>query len=192
MFRRILAHLKRDALIEFRQQHSLYGLLLYVAATILVIYLSNENLLEAPVWNILFWTILLFVCVNAVAKSFLQESKGRMLYYYSLTSPVEFILSKLIYNTFLMLLMSGISLLLFTVFLGNPVADMTGYLFVVVLGGIGISMVFTVMSAIAAKAQQNAALIAILGLPVIIPHLMLILRLSKRDEFLTGIEAVEF
>jgi len=35
------------------------------------------------------------------------------------------------------------------------------------------------MSAIAAKAQQNSALIAILGFPVILPQLLLLMRLSK-------------
>ena len=40
-------------------------------------------------------------------------------------------------------------------------------------------MVFTLMSAIAAKAQQNAALIAILGFPVILPILLLLMRLSQ-------------
>jgi heme exporter protein B len=49
----------------------------------------------------------------------------------------------------------------------------------VVLGGGSISIVFTLMSAIAAKAQQNAALIAILGFPVILPQLLLLMRLSK-------------
>ena len=35
------------------------------------------------------------------------------------------------------------------------------------------------MSAIAAKAQQNAALVAILGFPVILPQLLMLMRLSK-------------
>jgi len=35
------------------------------------------------------------------------------------------------------------------------------------------------MSAIAAKAQQNAALMAILGFPVILPMLLLLMKLSK-------------
>jgi heme exporter protein B len=43
----------------------------------------------------------------------------------------------------------------------------------------GISLVFSLMSAIAAKAQQNAALMAILGFPVIIPQLLLLIRLSR-------------
>jgi heme exporter protein B len=41
------------------------------------------------------------------------------------------------------------------------------------------SLVFTFLSAIAAKAQQNAAIMAILGFPIIIPQLMLLMQLSN-------------
>lgn len=123
--------------------------------------------------------IQLFICINAVAKSFLQESRGRMLYFYSIASPVEFIVAKLLFNIILMMLMSLVSLLLFFTFLDNPVSDTPRFVGIVLLGGTSISLVFTLMSAIAAKAQQNAALIAILGFPVILPILLLLMRLSK-------------
>ena len=178
MNNRILTLLKKDLLLELRQQHTFYGVLLYIASTIFVLYLSIDEP-AANVWNGLFWVIQLFVCINTVAKSFLQESKGRMLYFYSVASPVEFIISKLLYNIILMILMSVISLFLFFIFLNNPVTDSLRFTGIVVLGGAGISMVFTLMSAIAAKAQQNAALIAILGFPVILPQLLLLMRLSK-------------
>jgi len=178
MFARVFTLLKKDVLLEFRQKHTFYGILLYIASTIFVLYLSLDKP-EASVWNGLFWVIQLFICVNAVAKSFLQESRGRMLYFYSIASPVEFIIAKMIYNLLLMVLMSLISLLLFTTFLNNPVSNGLLFTGIVVLGGAGISIVFTLMSAIAAKAQQNAALIAILGFPVILPQLLLLMRLSK-------------
>ncbi len=176
---RILALLKKDILLELRQKHTFYGILLYIASTIFVLYLSMPDSPESNVWNSLFWVIQLFVCVNTVAKSFLQENRGRMLYFYSITSPIEFILSKLIFNMILMLLMSFVSLLLFFMFLNNPVTDTIRFIGIVLLGGASISLVFTLMSAIAAKAQQNAALIAILGFPVILPQLLLLMRLSK-------------
>jgi heme exporter protein B len=179
MNRKILALLKKDILLEFRQQHTFYGVLLYIAATIFVIYLSLPESPDANTWNSLFWVIQLFVCVNTVAKSFLQENKGRMLYFYSITSPTEFIAAKLIYNAILMLLMSLISLVLFNVFLDNPVSNQLQFVGIVLLGGCGISLVFSLMSAIAAKAQQNAALIAILGFPVILPQLLLLMKISK-------------
>jgi heme exporter protein B len=174
-----IALIKKDILIEFRQKQTLYGILLYIASTIFVIYLTLNEIPDVSVWNSLFWIIQLFVCVNAVAKSFLQESRGRMLYFYSIASPIEFITAKLIFNVILMLLMCLISLMLFFLFLGNPTISIPLFIGVSMIGGIGISLVFTLMSAIAAKAQQNAALMAILGFPVILPQLMLLMRLSK-------------
>src|SRR5215212_3726885 len=174
----IVTLLKKDILLELRQQHTFFGILLYIASTIFVLYLSIDQP-EANVWNSLFWVIQLFVCVNTVAKSFLQESRGRMLYFYSIASPIEFIIAKIIFNVILMLMMSMVSLVLFFTFLNNPVTDTLRFIGIVLLGGTSISLVFTLMSAIAAKAQQNAALIAILGFPVILPQLLLLMRLSK-------------
>jgi heme exporter protein B len=124
-----------------------------------------------------------------VAKSFLQESKARMLYFYSIASPVDFIISKLLYNIILMIFMSALSLLLFFIFLNNPVSNIIRFTGIVLLGGASISIVFTLMSAIASKAQQNSALIAILGFPIILPQLLLLMRLSKSafsEVFKTG------
>jgi heme exporter protein B len=178
MYGRIFTLLKKDLLLELRQQHTFYGILLYIASTIFVLYLSVSDL-EAAVWNGLFWVIQLFVCVNAVAKSFLQESRGRMLYFYTIASPVEFIIAKMLYNILLMLLMSLLSLFLYSIFLANPLSNSLRFTGIVLLGGTSISMVFTLLAAIAARAQQNAALMAIMGFPIILPLLLLLMRLSK-------------
>lgn len=178
MTKTVFALLKKDLLLELRQQHSFHGILLYVASTIFVLKLSINNP-EGEVWNGLFWVIQLFVCVNAVAKSFLQESRGRMLYFYSISGAKEFIIAKLIYNIILMLIMSLLSLGLFFVLLKNPLSKTLVFTGIVCLGGISLSLVFTLLAAIAAKAQQNAALMAILGFPLIIPQLLLLIRLSK-------------
>lgn len=134
---------------------------------------------ESKVWNGLFWVIQLFVCINAVAKSFLQESRGRMLYFYSITSPANFVLSKLLFNSILMLAMSLLSLLLFSLFLGNPMQKAGQFVGLVLLGGWSLSLVFTFLAAIAAKAQQNAAIMAVLGFPIIIPQIILLMKLSN-------------
>ena len=169
---------KKDLLLEVRQQYSFYGILLYVAATIFVLYMAMDAP-ESQVWNGLFWIIQLFICINAVAKSFLQESHGRMLYYQSITSPQHFILSKLLFNSLLMLVMSSLSLMLFILFMGNPVENFLSFLGLVFLGGWGLSLVFSFLAAIAAKAQQNAAIMAILGFPLIIPQLIMLMKISN-------------
>jgi heme exporter protein B len=169
---------KKDLLLEIRQQYSFYGVLLYIGSTIFVLYMALETP-ETNVWNSLFWVIQLFISVNAVAKSFLQESRGRMLYFYSIAGPRDFVLAKLLFNSLLMLLMSLLSLALFSLFLGNPIQKAGAFIGIVLLGGWSLSLVFSFLAAIAAKAQQNAAIMAILGFPLIIPQLMLLMRLSN-------------
>lgn len=174
----ILSLFKKDLLLEIRQQYSFYGVLLYIGATIFVLYMAIDTP-ESNVWNGLFWVIQLFISVNAVAKSFLQESRGRMLYFYSIAGPRDFVLAKILFNSLLMLLMSLLSLALFSLFLGNPIQKAGAFIGIVLLGGWSLSLVFTFLAAIAAKAQQNAAIMAILGFPLIIPQLLLLMRLSN-------------
>lgn len=164
-------------LLELRQQYSFYGVLLYAVSTLFVLYLSMDSP-EPRVWNGLFWVIQLFICTNAVAKGFLQESRGRWLYYYTLAHPIEIVLAKLLFNTLLMLGMSGLSLLLFRLFLGAPYVNGASFLGIVLLGGISLSLVFSFLAAIAAKAQQNAAVLAILGFPLILPQLVLLQQIA--------------
>ena len=176
--RRILSLIQKDFLLETRQQYTLYGILLYVVSTIFVVYLSMDRP-EEKVWNGLFWVLQLFVCINAVAKSFLQESRGRMLYFYSIAGASDFVLSKLLFNALLMIVRSLLSLAVFTVLLGNPLENALIFVFITCLGGMSLSLVFTFLAAIAAKAQQQAALMAIMGFPIIIPQLLLLMKISS-------------
>ena len=175
---KVIALIKKDLLLEIRQQYTFYGILLYVASTIFVLYLAM-GAPEEKVWNGLFWMIQLFICVNAVAKSFLQESRGRMLYFYSIAGARDFIIAKLVFNACLMLVMSIVSLLLFQLLLQNPVENQALFVGIVCLGGCSLSVVFTFLAAIAARAQQNAAMMAIMGFPLIVPQVLLLIRISN-------------
>lgn len=170
---------KKDLLMEWRQKHTLFGVLLYVGATVFVVYMMSGQP-EARTWNALFWLTQLFVAVNSVAKSFLQEHPHRYRYYYTLVKPASFLLAKMTYSIILMFLMSLMSLALFYLMLGRPVEQ--GGLFVIIslTGSLSLSVVFTFLSAIAARAQQNAALMAILGFPLVTPLLMILSKLALK------------
>jgi heme exporter protein B len=135
--------------------------------------------LSIPTWNALFWIILLFSSVNAVAKSFVQEQQGRQLYYYMIASPESIILSKILYNSGLTLILALLGYGVFSVVLGNPVQDQGLFLLNLVLGAMGFSASLTMVSGIASKAGNNATLMAILSFPVIIPILLMAIRISK-------------
>lgn len=174
----ILTLIKKDFLLEIRQQYSLYGVLLYVVSTIFVLKMAIDQP-DEKVWNGLYWMIQIFICVNAVAKSFLQESSGRMYYFYTIAGPKQFIIAKLIFNVLLMMTMSTVSLLLFFLLFGTPFELPLTFWGISMIGGASLSLVFTFLAAIAARAQQSAALMAILGFPLIIPQLQLLMRLSN-------------
>jgi heme exporter protein B len=78
-----------------------------------------------------------------------------------------------------MILMSGLSLLLFTVLLGNPLIHGLLFFGIACLGGVSLSLVFSFLAAIASKAQQPSAIMAILGFPLIIPQLLLLMKIAN-------------
>lgn len=177
----IIFLIEKETRLEWKQKYAFNGLLLYVGATVFICYLSFREILDVPVWNALFWIIQLFAGVNAIAKSFLQESRGRALYYYLVADPRAIILSKIIYNFLLMMLLSIFNFLFYAILIGNPVVDMQLFILSLILGSMGLSTVLSMVSAIASRAGHSAALMPILSFPVLLPMLMTTIRLSKNS-----------
>ncbi|HLW51177.1 MAG TPA: heme exporter protein CcmB [Sphingobacteriaceae bacterium] len=169
--------LYKDLVLEWRSKYAINGILLYVVSTIFVCYQAFRSI-EPTTWNVLFWIILLFASINAISKSFIQESPARQLYYYSLVSAKAVILSKMIYNSLLMTVLAGLALTVYTVIFGNPLADPFLYLIAVLLGAISFAAVFTMVSGISAKAGHNTTLMSVLSFPIIIPLLIILIELS--------------
>ena len=99
-----------------------------------------------------------------------------MLYFYSIAGARDFMIIQTAVQCVLMVVMSIVSLLLFQLLLGNPLQNFLKFMGIVCLGGLSLSLVFTFLAAIAARAQQNAAMMAILGFPLIIPQILLLMR----------------
>ncbi len=173
--------ISKEILLEWRQKYSFGGILLYVVSTVFVCFLSFKKIVDVPTWNALFWIIILFASVSAVAKSFIQESRGRLLYYYTIASPQSIILSKIIYNSFLVCFLSVLSLGVYSVMIGNPVQNLSMFFLTIILGSLGLSSVLTLVSAIASKAANNLTLMSVLSFPVIIPLLIILIKLSKNS-----------
>lgn len=172
--------IKKEMLLEWRSKYALNGVLLYVVSTVFVCYLSFISVPNKLTWNALFWIIMLFASINAVAKSFLQESRGRHLYIYTLVSPAALIIAKTIYNSLLMIVLTLIALFFYSlVFPFNPETDLLMYLVATILGSLSFATIFTMVSAIASKAGNGGMLMAILSFPIVIPVLIVLIKLSK-------------
>jgi heme exporter protein B len=176
----------KELKLELRNKYALGGILLYVVSTVFVSYLCFKRVVSPATWNALFWIILLFASINAVAKSFIYETKGKLLYIYTLTSPQSVIVSKIIYNSLLLFVLSALCLLIYSLFIGDIIQDKALFVLTLMLGSFGFSSLLTMVSAIASKTGNNFTLMAILSFPIMMPLLMVLIKLSKNA--LDGLE----
>ncbi|MEL7220621.1 MAG: heme exporter protein CcmB [Bacteroidota bacterium] len=177
MFQQTMRLLWRDWILEWRTKYALSGILLYVMSTVVLVHFALIDI-KPQVWNAIFWVIVLFAAVSAIVKSFVQESQGRQLYYYSLVHPLALLMAKMIYNTSLLFILSLLSWGILAALTGNPVKESGLFVLAIFLGSMGLAIAFTFVSAISAKAQNSATLMAVLGFPVIIPILMILVKLG--------------
>lgn len=167
----------KELSIEFRQQFAMGGIFLFAATVVFLIFKSFNNISPRE-WTILIWIVMLFAGLNAVVKSFLQEKKETYMYYYTLFDPTDLIVAKLLYNFIFLCSIFVIILLFMGLFTGYPVKDQSLFFTGSVLGIFGISVVFTFVSVISASDNSNATLMSILALPLILPIILLLLKVS--------------
>ena len=177
----LLALLRKELLLEWRQKHALAGVILYVLATVFVCYLGFQRLESANTWGVLLWVTGVFTAFNAMQKTFASESAGTQLFLYTLAHPRFIILAKAIYNAVFIALLNLVSVLFFMLFFGTEVlqsVDWPQFLMGLVLGSTGLGLALTFVAGIAFKSEGGVGLVAILGFPVIMPLLITIVRHS--------------
>lgn len=175
----LAALLKKEFQLEFRQKSSLAGVLVYVVGTIFVSALCFKAKVDKPTWNALFWVITLFTSVNICGKSFLKEGGGQALFNFLYYPPRLFILSKMLFNMLLMLVLSTVTFFFYGFFIRNEVENLPLFFLILSLASTGLGAVLSLMSALAAKANSGFGLMSILSLPVLMPLILVVIRLSK-------------
>ena len=179
MLQEIRNLIRKELLIEWKQKYAFNGLLLYVLCMVVVISLAFKDNLNPLTWNIVYWIIILFVAINAVAKSFMGERPSQLLYQYTLASAPAIILAKLVYNMALLWLVAIISLYSYAFLSGIKIADWSLLISIVLLGCATLSANLTLVTAIAARAENRATLLAVLAFPLMVPVLLMLIRLSR-------------
>lgn len=164
--------------LEFKNHHALTSLLVYSLATIFIAYISYRQSLDPITWNALFWIIMLFAATNAIARSFIQESRGLQLFHYTFLNPAVVILAKTTYNIILLSVLGFINLSAFSLFFSLSIHNWGQFALGLLLGSFGLSAVLTLVSGIVSKAHNQAALVAILGFPLLFPLLITIIKFS--------------
>lgn len=178
----MLRLIQKEFLLELRRKSVISGLALYLFSTVFIYYLTfnlRQNLINPLVWSALFWVTILFSAVNTIAKSFIGEKRGQEIYFYSLTRPESIIFSKLVYNFLLSTVLSFTGFGLFILFINNPIDDNLVFALTIVLTSWGFSSSLTLLSSIAAKANNSNILMAVLSFPIVISILLLAIKITK-------------
>jgi heme exporter protein B len=178
-FASIKSLIYKDLIIEWRMKYAINGILLHAVSAVFLVFLSVK-VINAPTWNALFWIILLFSSVSAVAKGFTGETRERLLYYYTAVSPQSFLVAKMIFNILFMLLIALLCFGVYIILLGNTAAFTGWYIATMLLASVGFAALFTLISAIAAKSGNGSLLMPVLSFPVILPLLLVAIKASKK------------
>ncbi len=167
---------------EWNKRYAMNGILLYTGSVSFICYLSfqlRSGALQPVTWNVLFWIIVLFSILNAAHKSFIGQTDGHQLYLHTLVSAESIILSKMIYNGLLSIIIALVTFLSYALVMGSDVKNMSLYFFGVILGSLSMGSALTLVSSIAARAQNAHVLMSILGFPILLPILLLVIKISK-------------
>lgn len=173
----IIHLIRKEAVLELRNKAILASMLIYVIGASFIVYYAFQGQIEFQVWSAIFWIIILFSATNIIGKTFDKEVRLQYYYLRTVVSPIELILSKLLYNAILIFAFEVIIFLEMLLFFGVEIDNLPLFFLTLFLGGIGFSNLFTLFSTITSR-TGNVVLLSVLGFPIILPLLLLILRLT--------------
>jgi len=179
MFKQVKELVIKDIRLNWRERYALYSMLLYVVSTSYVAYLSFEGIISENSWVALFWIIVLFAAMNASLQSFKKELNEQALFFYTLAKPRAILLSKTIYNSGLLIILTLLSYFIYSLFLGSPITAHWTFILCIILGSSAIASTLTLVAAIASKTNNSAGLMAVLSMPLLFPLLLNLIKTSK-------------
>ena len=182
-------HLTRHAFkMEFRQKNGLAGLVLFAIASVYTCYQVAGSRADVDAWNSLAWVVLLFSAFNAVSKPWPEDSAEMRAYLVHVVKPQEWILARITFFSLLLSALTCIVFVAFTLFLGSEhLNGKQGLSFFLGMQctSIALASLLAMIQALAIRANGGFGLIAVLGLPLIIPVILIATRYGM--DILNGI-----
>lgn len=176
--------LLKEFRFELRNKHALSSIFLYLISAFFLVYMilqTNALSLKKEVLFAIYWLIVLFTAINAISKSFAQENRRRYFFYYTLVHPRSMIISKIVYNSVLLALLSVLSFIFFKTFFNHFATNNLFMLLVIIVGSLGFGAVLSLVSAIASKTNHNFSLMAVLAFPLLLPLLLTLIKVSENE-----------
>jgi heme exporter protein B len=181
MLKPFLILLKHELLLEWHNRNAFGSVLLYLTAIILAVHFALPGKLPASSELPMLWIIILFTSFQTVASSSIRWNHARKLFFAQLAHPQMIILSRTFYVFGLISLLSLLTCLFFYLFFDAFVSHTLQLFAAVFSGSLGFAAVLTLISSIASHTRHSITLTAVLGLPLMIPLLILAISASSPD-----------
>lgn len=185
----LLHHMIR---VDFRKGHALFGLLLFALASAYASFQAVGDHGSASSWNALIWVVLIFTAFNALSREHADDRMENRQYLKHAVQPVEWMLARTLYHWVLMTFLAALVLLAFCLFLGTE--HLTGnrllWMFIgLEMAGWALASCITLLASIASHAGGGFGLTAVLGLPLVMPIVLVATRFGR--DITSGITAGE-
>lgn len=162
-----------DARLEIRTRTALGALAMFVAASLVLVYLAlGRTPVSTAVASALLWVVIVFAGAVGLGRAFVAEEERGTTLLLRLAAPASAVyVGKLMFNVVLTLalaLVAGVGMrILIPTPLGAPAVFWSG----LVLGALGLASTTTLLSALLARAQAAGPLLPVLAFPLLVPLL---------------------
>ena len=171
--------------LEWRQGHQLAAVGLFAVASAYVAYQAADRQTASGAWTAMLWLVYLFSGFTAIGRLFDRERSATRRYLQWTVNPLGLILGKLGHAILTTTTLTALVLGTFLLFLGWPEGiDGAGHPGGLIggtwLGGSSMTTTLVFVTAVASQVKAGGgALGAVLGLPLLLPQLILATRLTR-------------
>lgn len=171
MENRILKHLKKDILIEFRNRSAVNISFAFAGITTIAVSLASGGIrLDAGILSILFWIILFFSGMSGLAHTFIREEEEKTTLFLAIHSaPEEVYISKLLFNLLFFTFIATVVTPLYVFFMQALPVHLPHFILTILFGSIAIASVSTILGAIVSKAENRGTLFTVISFPLMLP-----------------------
>jgi heme exporter protein B len=164
----------KDARLELRTRVALGALAMFVAASLLLVWLalgrSNPSAATAAA---LLWIVVVFASAVGLGRVFVaEEERGTTLLLQLSLRPAQVLAGKLAFNAALTLALAALAAAGFRVLVPTPLGAPALFWAALALGALGIAAATTILSAVIARARAAGPLLPVLAFPVLVPILI--------------------
>lgn len=168
----------KDASQELRRRIAIASVLFFSASALTLVAFAIGPFGLPPesretVCSALLWVVLFFSVATGLPRAFVREEETGTALALRLVAPATAVVAgKTLFNFFLFLAIAAVTAPGFVLLLGWRIGSAGAFAAVLVLGGAGLSIVSTFLSALVARASQRSVLFVVVSFPLLAPLLL--------------------